>query len=376
VGFPARLDAERPAAPARGDPGLKILIVSGIWPPDVGGPASHAPEVAQFLLARGHEVEVVTTAAAPPEPRDFPVRAVPRSRPRGERHYRVAALIHHRARECDVVYATSMLNRTAIGCTLARTPFVAKLTTDPAFERARRLLRYSGTLDEFQRLRSPVKLARDLTLGRAAAVVCPSRYLADLARGWGIRAEVLPNPVEVPDLPPREELRARHGLDGPTLVFSGRLVPQKDLDTLLAAVELVPEATLLVAGDGEERGRVDGRARALGALPRRQVLELLRAADLAVLSSRWENFPHALVEALAVGTPVVATAVGGVPEIVQDGENGLLVPPGDPEALAAAIRRGLAERDRLAAAAPRSVERFSAERIYGELESILEAAAR
>ena len=318
----------------------------------------------------------MTTADAPPEERAYPVRAVPRSKPRVERHYRVAALIHHRARGCDVVYATSMLNRTALGCALARTPFVAKLTTDPAFERARRLLGYAGTMDEFQRARSPFQPLRDLALRRAARVVCPSEYLAGLARGWGVRAEVLPNPVEVPELPPRAELRARHGLEGPTLVFSGRLVPQKDLDTLLAAVEQVPEAALLVAGDGEERGRVDGRARALGALPREQVLQLLRAADLGVLSSRWENFPHALVESLAVGTPVVATAVGGVPEIVRDGENGLLVPPGDVEAFAAAIRRALAERDRLAAAAPASVERFAPERIYGELESILEAVCR
>jgi glycosyltransferase involved in cell wall biosynthesis len=189
------------------------------------------------------------------------------------------------------------------------------------------------------------------------------------------RVDVLPNPVEVPVLPPRDELRERHGFAGPTLVFSGRLVPQKDLDTLVAAVERVPGATLLLAGDGEERARLDGRARLLGALPRPQVLELLRAADLAVLSSRWENFPHALVEALAVGTPVVATAVGGVPEIVRDGENGVLVPPGDPEALADGIRRALAERDRLASAAAASVKRFEPERIYGELAEILERAA-
>ena len=357
-----------------------MLIVSGIWPPDVGGPASHAPEVAEFLRSRGHGVEVVTTADAPPEPRPYPVRAVPRRHVRGVRHYRVAALIHHRARECDVVYATSMLNRTALGCLAARKPFVAKLTTDPAFERARRLRLFSGSLDDFQQAHghgiAALRAARDLTLGRAASVVCPSTYLAGLARSWGVgRVDVLPNPVEVPDLPPRDELRERHGFDGPTLVFSGRLVPQKDLDTLVAAAARVPGATLLLAGDGEERARLDGRARLLGALPRAQVLELLRAADLAVLSSRWENFPHALVEALAVGTPVVATAVGGVPEIVRDGENGVLVPPGDPEAFAAGIRRALAERDRLAAAAPASVERFEPGRIYGELAEILERAS-
>src|SRR5581483_10833323 len=119
----------------------------------------------------------------------------------------------------------------------------------------------------------------------------------------------------------------------------------------------------VLAGDGDERGAVEARAselglngpvRFLGSLPREDVLALMRGADAALLSSAWENFPHTLVEALAVGTPAIATRVGGVPEIVTDGENGLLVPPGDATALAAAIRRFLdddALRARLTAAA-------------------------
>jgi glycosyltransferase involved in cell wall biosynthesis len=109
------------------------------------------------------------------------------------------------------------------------------------------------------------------------------------------------------------------------------------------------------------------------------VLELLGAADAVVLSSNWENFPHVLVEALGVGTPVIATATGGVTEIVRDGENGLLVPPGDPAAFADAIRRYFGDtalRDRLRAAARGSVERFAPDKIYGRLEKILQDAAR
>ena len=69
------------------------------------------------------------------------------------------------------------------------------------------------------------------------------------------------------------------------------------------------------------------------------MLRLFRAADASLLPSAWENFPHTVVESLAVGCPVIATAVGGVPEVVRDGENGLLVPSGDPVALADAIGR-------------------------------------
>ena len=89
------------------------------------------------------------------------------------------------------------------------------------------------------------------------------------------------------------------------------------------------------------------------------MLRLFRAADASLLPSAWENFPHTVVEALAVGCPVIATAVGGVPEVVRDGENGLLVAPGDPAALAAAISRFFGDgelRARLSEAAARSVD--------------------
>ena len=94
-----------------------------------------------------------------------------------------------------------------------------------------------------------------------------------------------------------------------------------------------------------------------------------------MLSSTWENFPHAVVEALAVGTPVIATDGGGVTEVVRDGENGLLVAPGDPEALAARSSGSsaddeLRERLRAGARAPRSSVR-TASAIYGELEAML-----
>jgi glycosyltransferase involved in cell wall biosynthesis len=367
---------------------VKVLIVSGIWPPDVGGPASHAPEVAEFLLGRGHSVEAVTTAAGPPAPRAYPVRWASRDHAPGVRHLQAAALIRERARQNDVVYSTGMLGRTALGCTTARRPFVAKLTQDPAFERALRRGQFSGDPVEFQTSGAArlLRAARDQELRRAAHVVCPSSFLAGLVRGWGVPAErisVLPNPTPpVPPLPPR----APH--ERPLLAFAGRMTAPKALGVALEAIARVPEVDLELAGDGDERAALeaqahalglDGRVRFLGPLPREEVLALLRRADAALLSSAWENFPHTLVEALAVGTPAIATDVGGVREIVTDGENGLLVAPGDPAALADEIRRFLGDeplRTRLAAAAAPSAERFSAERIYGQLEAILQRAAQ
>jgi glycosyltransferase involved in cell wall biosynthesis len=370
---------------------MRVLIVSGIWPPDVGGPASHAPDAASYLHGRGHRVEVVTTAERAPSPEDYPVHWVSRRLPPGARHAAGVAAVARYARRADVVYSTGMLGRTAVGSLAARTPFVAKLTQDPAFERARWRGIVGGGADEFQRgggvrVRA-LRAARDLELSRAAYVLCPSAYLRDLVVSWGVAAErvgVLPNPAPaVPQLPDRNELRGRLGFDGPTLAFAGRLTAAKALDVALDALAEVEGVTLVIAGDGEERAALERRAgdrvRFLGAQPRERVLELLHAADAAVLSSRWENFPHVAVEALAVGTPVIATDVGGVREIVEDEVNGLVVPAGDARSLAEAIRRftgDAALQDRLRAAAAASVQRFAPEKLHAELESVLERAAR
>ena len=376
---------------------MNVLVVSGIWPPDVGGPASHAPQVASFLLERGHGVSVVTTARAQPGPQPYPVRWVSRSLPKGIVHVRTALEIARRAAASDVVYTTGMFGRSAAGAALARRPYVIKLTADPAFERARRRGIVGGDVEQFQADAGGPKikvlrLARDAELRGAAHVFTPSAWLGELAVSWGVdaaRVSVLANPAPaLPELAPRDELRASFGMTGLTLAFAGRLTAQKALGVALGALARVDGVALLIAGDGDERGPLEAKAaelglgsrvRFLGPLPRERVVELFRAADASILSSSWENFPHTVVEALAAGTPVLATATGGVAEVVRDGENGLLVAPGDVEGLAEAIRRFFGDavlRDRLRAAAVASVAEYAPERVFARLEETLASVAR
>ena len=376
---------------------MRVLIVTGIWPPDVGGPASHAPELAEFLRGRGHEVAAVTTADGPPAATGYPVSWVSRRLPVGVRHAAVAERVRSRARGADIVYATSMIGRAALGAAAARRPLVIKLTTDEAYERAQRRGLFEGSMDEFQSSEGGIRIRalrrfRDEALRRAARVLCPSAYLRDMAVAWGVEAErvvVVPNPApDLPVLPSREEARAKLDAHGPVLAFAGRIGRQKALEVGLGAVAQVAGVTLLVAGDGPEREMMERRAEELGlgdrvgflgSLPRDAVLELFRAADATLLSSTWENFPHAVVESLAVGTPVIATRVGGVAEVVDDGVNGLLMAPSDVDALAAAIVRFYTEpglRDRLAEAAAASVAPYGRDEIFGRIEALLDEAAR
>jgi glycosyltransferase involved in cell wall biosynthesis len=376
---------------------VRVVVVSGIWPPDVGGPASHAPDVARFLLGRGHDAEVVTTATAAPARERYPVHWVSRSLPKGAIHVRAAALIAARARRAEVVYTTGMFGRSAVGALAARRPYVVKLTADPAFERSRRRGLVEGDVDQFQAggggpIVALLRRVRDFELRRAAHVFCPSAYLCELVLSWGVapaRVTVLPNPVpDLPQLPPREELRRSFGMNGSTLAFAGRLTAQKSLGRALEAVAAAEGIRLVIAGEGpdrrplEEHARelgISDRVRFLGAQPRERIVQLFRAADAAILTSSWENFPHTVVEALAVGTPVLAVEAGGVSEVVRDGVNGFVVAPGDAAGLAHAVQRFFADRtlrERLRAAAAASVADYRPERIFSELEATLLRVAR
>jgi glycosyltransferase involved in cell wall biosynthesis len=247
---------------------------------------------------------------------------------------------------------------------------------------------FRGSLESFQApaglVSEALKTLRTSCLRRARRMVVPSSYLAEIAIGWGLdpdRVSVLVNPAPPPSVV--EPTALERG----TFVFVGRLTEQKDIPTLLQALCDVPEARVELVGDGPERPRLerraaelhlDGRVRFVGSLDRREVLSHLAGARAAVLPSAWENLPHAAVEALAVGTPVVATAVGGVPEVVHDGENGLLVPPRDPARLATALRSLLdddALHARLAANAAPSVAAIGRDVIYERLETLLLDAA-
>jgi len=377
---------------------VKVLIVSGIWPPDVGGPASHAPDVAEFLSARGYRVEVVITADAEPLPESYPVRFTPRRLPVGVRHAHSLALIARRARHVDAIYTTGLFARTGMAAFLARRPFVMKLTGDPAFERLQARGVVAGDIAAFQRDRGgslstrALRRLRDWVVRRADHVFTPSSYLRDLVVSWGLdpaRVSVMPNPAPV-TLPsqPRDELRRRLGVEGDTLAFAGRLTAQKSLSVLLDAVAATPDVSLIVAGDGEEREKLvagiarlglGDRVRLLGPVTRDGVLELFAAADASILSSGWENFPHSVVESLVVGTPVIATRAGGVAEVVEDGRNGLLVPVGDAAALAAAIRRYFADdelRATLRANAAPSVAAYAPEQVLSAVADRLEQAIR
>lgn len=198
------------------------------------------------------------------------------------------------------------------------------------------------------------------TLAGAARVICVSESLWERACALGAAAErcrVVPNGIDPARFAPlpRAECRTRLGIGGDErmIVFIGNMDPVKGVDVLLqalAAIDRDPPLAILI-GSGRRLGAYERQAAALGLsgrvtfagpVPHRDTALFLNAADLLVLPSRSEGCPNVVLEALACGTPVVASSVGGVPELIRSPEQGILVPPRQPAALAEAIVSGVA----------------------------------
>jgi glycosyltransferase involved in cell wall biosynthesis len=193
-------------------------------------------------------------------------------------------------------------------------------------------------------------LARPV-LRRARIVIAPSTELAGAARALGARdVRVIPSGVDVPADAGAEE-------EPPFVLFAGRLSPEKGILELVEAANGIP---LVVAGDGPLRDRVPG---ALGFVPHDELVRLYGRAAVVAVPSHREGFGVVCAEAMAHGRPVVAGAVGGLLDLVVDGETGFHVPPGDVRALRSALERLLADPDlrrRLGSAGRERVrERFS-----------------
>ncbi|HVM59189.1 MAG TPA: glycosyltransferase, partial [Candidatus Paceibacterota bacterium] len=200
----------------------------------------------------------------------------------------------------------------------------------------------------------------------ADRIIVPSEYLKGIVVAWGVPAakvEVIYNamPIEAVGRIPQAVAQ----LPRPLIVTAGRLVPWKGIDGVIDAVAMVPGASLAVIGEGPERSRLERRAREMlpgravftGALAHPEVLAAIQSASAFVLNSSYEGLSHLLIEALMVGAPIVATRVGGNPEVIRAHEDGMLVPHDDAAALRAALAEALARGRRTTP--PVSVRRFS-----------------
>ncbi len=332
---------------------MRLVIATPLYPPEIGGPATYVRELENGLPARG--IEVITIKFSD-------VRHLPKV----VRHYVYYRKVLAALKTADAVLA---LDPVSVGLPAMKAaqklkkPFVVKIAGDYAWEQGVQRFGVKENLDEFIKTNQPAffvkKLQRaQLEVGKNAdKVIVPSPYLKEVVAQWGIPEEkvtVIYNGVEIPPSIPVPQKK-----EGEFLVVSaGRRVPWKGFE----ALERI----------GSRHS--DWRVYIASGLPRTETLGWMKAADLFVLNSEYEGFPHTLIEAMSVGTPVVATDIGGNRAVITDGTTGVLVPPGDDSALEKAIamvqNEPQAARER-ARAAQKRMEEFSLPRMLDATAHIL-----
>ena len=312
---------------------MKVLHVHRIG--GIGGSERHLLTLLPALDERGVEVSFLglDDPRRAPDP-FYEALTVPYERLPAPRDLDplLAVRVRQATRRADIVH-THLVHADVYGAIGARRLVSTKHNDDPfragpfrfveraLARRAKRIIAITESLARFQVER--VGLPRD-------KVEVVHYGLDELPGAWGANP---PDPV-----PP----------DARVLLCVCRLEPQKGVDVAIRALAEVPDAYLVVLGEGPQRGELELLAAELGVpvyMPGRvpDVAAWLRRTDLLVHPVRWEGFGLALLEAMLASVPVVATRVSSIPEIVVDGETGLLVPPDDPAALAGAVTRVLAD---------------------------------
>jgi len=364
----------------------KVRILYVITAAEWGGAPLHVLQMMEYMVKKGHEVGLV----AAPEPRlmeeakGLGVKVFPNShfvRPiRPWKDFRALWPVFRaiKAFNPDIVHAHSTKAGYAarIACMFLRKP-VLFTAHGWAFTEGRSLL-----------ARHLLALAERLAAKVTAKIICVSEHDRDLALRWKvarpeqlvvIRNGIDPQPfLKADGASLRQELRLEKAS---VLTFVGRFAPPKDPLTLLEAVKKLPEGVLLLVGDGELRPLVERSIRELGLVDRVRLLgqrsdvpRILATSDIFVLSSRWEGLPYTIIEAMMAGLPVMATRVGGVPELVEDGVTGFLIPPKDPDALAKALQKLLNDpelRKRMGQASrEKALKEFTLDRMLRETEKV------
>ena len=377
---------------------MNILFVTGIFPPDRGGPASYVPRMAAALTERGHSVLVICLSDRldhDDSGYSFRVRRIRRGIFWPARILFTTLAVWRGALRHEVVFVHGLGSESALAAFFAACPAVYKVVGDYAWERAVGRGWFTGTLDDYQTVaKSPVlRLSdwiRNFPLRLAHRIIVPSRYLQRIVSGWRVVSEKIQ--VVYNATPPVSAApSAAVGLpawSGKTLMTVCRLVPWKGVDALIRLLPQLPDTRLVIAGDGPireqlsalaERSGAGERVLFLGDVPHREVAGYLQQADAFVLNSTYEGLPHVVLEAMAAGTPVIATDAGGTGEVVEHNVTGLLVPVGDAVALKSAIERLWSEpslgRQLAGEGAARLAARFDFNTMVDATEAVLGTAA-
>jgi glycosyltransferase involved in cell wall biosynthesis/putative flippase GtrA len=363
---------------------MKILVATGAYPPDIGGPATYSALLSTELPKQGVVCDVLSFGGV-------------RHLPKIVRHLAYFGQVIWHARSSDVIFAQDTVSvglPAMLAAHLLGVAFVVRVPGDYAWEQSTQRYGVTDTIDEFQTRSYGSKVERlrkiqKFVVRHADRVIAPSKYFADLVRGWTPKPEHVEHIYNGIDLAEISDAARGAKPEPRTIVSAGRLVPWKGFPMLIRAMKELPGWKLAIAGDGPERSALEkliadeglsDRVTLLGRIDRKLLAQKIAAAEVFALNTHFESFAFQLVEAMAAGAPVITTRVGNLPEIIEDGKNGMLIAPDDEAAFVAAVQKLDADpalRARMTAEARSTAATFSIDATIAKalalMSSVLEA---
>ena len=378
----------------------RILIATGIFPPEIGGPASYGKILATKL---GTNATVLTYSSVWSFKDDknqiFRTIRVWSKWPIWIKHFIFGIKLIFMAQKHDVIYALNVWSAgfpCLITSYIFKKRFVVRIVGDYAWEVGVGKGKVKLLIDDFQKTQKrgwigSLHKLQSLICQKADTVIVPSQYLANIIHGWRVPREkikIIYNGVDfAPSNLSKEEARKKIGIFGHVVLSAGRLVPWKGFRMLIKIMPQVFEINqafrLVIVGDGPDRKLLQSMIKNLG-LERKvflvgkknqaELAEYLAAADMFVLDTGYEGFSHQILEAMTAGVPVITTAVGGNQEVIEQGENGFLVKYNDEFNLVEAIRslwRNPELREEFTEKGKKTAEKFSSEKMFSETIKVL-----
>ena len=320
---------------------MNILITVGIFPPDIGGPASFVPKISNFLVENGHNVKIICLSEVGNNhiEDNLDVIRIRRSNSLPIRWLKTIYQIVKNGRNSDLIFVNGLGVESTIAALILKKKLIRKIVGDPVWERAYNQKKTSESFDEFQNnkhsfLIEVQKLLRNWSINSAEIVITPSDHLKSFVSGLGFSNKILKinNGVDITDIKKTNARKADVNL----LIIS-RLVIQKNINIVIEAMELLDNKNvkLSIIGEGGEFNKLEGvihelnlqnRVQLLGRIDNNKISQFLLTADIFIQASDYEGLPHSVLEAINYEIPILSTEVGGCKDLLNDGERGFIIP--------------------------------------------------
>ena len=319
---------------------MNILITVGIFPPDIGGPASFVPKIANHLINMDNKVKIICLADEENLllEDELDVLRIRRSTYLPIRWFKTISLIIKHGRKSDILFVNGLGVEAAIANLYLRKKIVRKIVGDPVWERFYNKKRTSETFDDFQNLKHNLnvriqKLIRNWSISSSEVVITPSDHLKEFINRTNPKTEVLKinNGIEI-----TEFKRSKTPLHEFNILINSRLVVQKNIHLVIEAMGSIKnlDINLKIIGEGGEFERLENiitdlkiqnRVKMIGKVENNLISEFLKTSNLFIQASDYEGLPHSILEAINYEVPILSTEVGGCKDLLDNGDRGFII---------------------------------------------------